>query len=308
MAHEVQLQTAPVQADATVYFLVFNEDGAVWSVSSSAFVTFADVSKPSYAVSTNELGTSSGYYSGDFPSGISAGTYNVVLYLRVGATPSVSDTPVGVIDAFRWDGSAEVEDATGDDLITLAFYKTYYGITSTENDPKLAEIITAASLDIVNFCGFPFKTTSYAEYYDCDRPTFELILKNRPLISLTQVTLDPYDVPEVVNGSEYILDKPSGIIRMKPQGSGTSVFGVGASWGFQSVLVEYTAGYATVPQDVKEDCAMLVKYRFDLANNDASLQSERLGDYSYTKVKSEGGIPEEIKAKLWKRGKKLFVV
>lgn len=57
--------------------------------------------------------------------------------------------------------------------------------------------------------------------------------------------------------------------------------------GRQRVLVDYTAGYATVPDDIKQATLEVAAQLNASAGQDLSLQSESLGDYSYT---SGGGI------------------
>lgn len=60
----------------------------------------------------------------------------------------------------------------------------------------------------------------------------------------------------------------------------------GTIWGFfpegvQQVEVRYTAGYATIPDAVQQACCMVVKTMNDQSKNDATLQYEKLGDYSW---------------------------
>lgn len=58
----------------------------------------------------------------------------------------------------------------------------------------------------------------------------------------------------------------------------------GACWpcGHQNIYVEYTAGWATVPDDIEEVCIQLVKAMLDAQDHDFTIQSESLGDYSYS--------------------------
>ena len=52
----------------------------------------------------------------------------------------------------------------------------------------------------------------------------------------------------------------------------------------KSVLVEYTAGYATVPDDVEQACIEVAAMMYRDRKRDSGLQSESLGDYSYTRA------------------------
>lgn len=56
----------------------------------------------------------------------------------------------------------------------------------------------------------------------------------------------------------------------------------GFSQGRQNILVEYTGGYSTVPYDVEECCHAILAYMYHGTQRDPALQSEKLGDYSWT--------------------------
>lgn len=51
---------------------------------------------------------------------------------------------------------------------------------------------------------------------------------------------------------------------------------------FQTVIVDYNAGYSTVPDDVGQACIELVAAAYRARFKDANVDSETLGDYSYT--------------------------
>lgn len=52
--------------------------------------------------------------------------------------------------------------------------------------------------------------------------------------------------------------------------------------GHRRFLVEYRAGYETIPDDLAQVCRELVSEAFNLGRKDPSVKSESLGDYSYT--------------------------
>jgi len=52
----------------------------------------------------------------------------------------------------------------------------------------------------------------------------------------------------------------------------------------KSVLVEYTAGYTTVPDDIEQACIEVAAMMYRDRRRDAGLASESLGDYSYTRA------------------------
>lgn len=50
----------------------------------------------------------------------------------------------------------------------------------------------------------------------------------------------------------------------------------------ETYIIDYIAGYTTIPSALEEACLMLIKYGRDKTEHDGSVSSESLGDYSYT--------------------------
>jgi hypothetical protein len=55
--------------------------------------------------------------------------------------------------------------------------------------------------------------------------------------------------------------------------------------GAANVRVEYTAGYATVPEDVQTATAFIAKWMYDQLQHDSMVSGETIGNYSYTVTK-----------------------
>jgi len=83
-------------------------------------------------------------------------------------------------------------------------------------------------------------------------------------------------------GVEYRYDSLEGILHVQsePYWSGSHTHYADARR--PSLVVMYTAGYATVPDDIEEACLEVSKYLFQTRKTNANLNSESLGDYSYT--------------------------
>ena len=64
--------------------------------------------------------------------------------------------------------------------------------------------------------------------------------------------------------------------------------------GDGNLRVEYSAGYATIPEVVQQACAMLVAQCYAEGKHDASLRFEGLGDAQYSRFKPEG-LPEAVR-------------
>ena len=67
--------------------------------------------------------------------------------------------------------------------------------------------------------------------------------------------------------------------------------------------ISYTAGYATIPADLKQICIDVVKSMFDSRGKDTTLQSEKIGDYAYSLGSGQGVLPDRILSSLssWRR-------
>ena len=68
--------------------------------------------------------------------------------------------------------------------------------------------------------------------------------------------------------------------------------------GHQNITVKYTAGYTTTPADLEQICIDLVKIYFDGRNKDLALQSEKLGDHSYSIAGDARDLPANIAKRL----------
>lgn len=87
-----------------------------------------------------------------------------------------------------------------------------------------------------------------------------------------------------ISATDYIVDAERGIIHLGKTYRSvqwptewTGTFGQHP----QTVVVEYTAGYSTVPADVEEACWTVAAHVFRSRNKDLGVNSESLGDYSY---------------------------
>lgn len=63
-------------------------------------------------------------------------------------------------------------------------------------------------------------------------------------------------------------------------------------------FVDYTAGYTTVPYALEEATLLLVAYRYNQRDQDTSIKSETLGDYSYTRQDVANALPDDIRAEI----------
>jgi len=119
------------------------------------------------------------------------------------------------------------------------------------------------------------------------------------------VTLDVPDAPR----SDYRIDNDTGIISDWYCGDGfydacDDDYAYEGRRRINQVTVRYTAGYATTPGDLEQICIDLTKLYYDGRTQSGSLESEKIGDYSY-KLGIDGAmvIPKGLQDRLtaWRR-------
>src|SRR5215831_9193134 len=149
------------------------------------------------------------------------------------------------------------------DLITLAQLKEYMGITDTNSDAVLQDMITAASTFAETYCSRTFHETSYTnEIYDGPGGR-TLMLRNYPASSVDSVVIDDDSVPlaSQVNGAGYTFDSQRVILR------GCYCFRM----DYQNVAITYTAGFTTIPYDLQEAIMLMCQYNFKTKNTVGAL-------------------------------------
>jgi hypothetical protein len=162
-------------------------------------------------------------------------------------------------------------------LVTLANTKTFLGISDNTKDAVLNILINAISDYIENYCGRTFASTVYTdEEYD-GNAAYEMRLKNFPIIIPPDVIMhrnnswDSSDDWETVDSDDYWVDEDTGIITKN------TVFHKGK----QNYRFTYTAGYATIPNDIQYACMVMVSEALSRKDN-TGLKAESLGDHSVT--------------------------
>lgn len=125
--------------------------------------------------------------------------------------------------------------------------------TLSSDDTLLQSLIDAASALVVNFVNRDLVTTTYSEIYD-GKGQRRLILRNYPIQTVESLLVDGVNVIAAPNqlAGGYVFNTTSVAFR----GFGTF------SCGIQNVLVGYTAGYDTVPDDIKWAVIELVGYKY----------------------------------------------
>ena len=144
--------------------------------------------------------------------------------------------------------------ATGD-LTTLANVKAYLSppLATTADDALLSRLVTAASQFIQSWLNRTIASASYTDTRNGTGGT-RLFLKNRPITAVASVSVDGVAIAPsspAPTGDGYLFDDGS-------------IYLVGHCFtrGYQNVVVQYTAGFASTPPEIEQACIALVVLRY----------------------------------------------
>jgi len=157
-------------------------------------------------------------------------------------------------------------------LTNVADVKESLGIASSDHtyDNLIIRKINQATAVIEAYCDRRFASTSYTEEYDASHID-ALVLRQRPLISVTsfQVRDSGFNDSDwnTIDSELYFTDTAAGVLKL--------LFAARGYWNRYKVT--YTAGYATIPDDLAEACASLAGYYANLSPADVNLKSKTEG-------------------------------
>jgi hypothetical protein len=143
-------------------------------------------------------------------------------------------------------------------LCALQDVKTYLGISDTNSDSVLTNLITNVSAMIETYCNRIFALASYTETRNggCGQ---KMYLANGPVTTVSSLSVNGQSVaaaPDSVSGG-FVWD--SMMVYIRRGGAGPQEF----YKGIQNVIVTYTAGYASTPPEVNQACVMWVAWLYD---------------------------------------------
>ena len=161
----------------------------VWNTNTSALEDWSNANIAYYAIPLTSQGGD--LYTGTFPSTLAYGNYYIAYYLQAGGSPAISDIILGNKGIYTWNGaivpySGSVSiSATA--LTTLTATKRYLGITDTNSDDQLVQLINQASAMVQRYCNRLFvAATNVVERYDLNNQRV-LNLKNFPITGVNRV-------------------------------------------------------------------------------------------------------------------------
>lgn len=179
---------------------------------------------------------------------------------------------------------------------TLDNVKIHLGLLTSDSsqDALLTNMINASQRICEQYLHHPILQASYTEYYDGDG-TGKLILRKWPIISVTSIHIDidrEFDSDDLADPTNYYVDSENGIIEFY------RAFAAGPAWfdeGIKNIKVVYSAGFASIPDDLIEAADEHVAWMFRRANTEGTTQ-QSLGGKS--EVYDDRKIPDWLKLKL----------
>ena len=177
----------------------------------------------------------------------------------------------------------------GIDLVTLAEYKAYVGITSTTQDAQISSIIKSASQLCKTYCArtfVDFVDDATTEVYSGG--TDKLILNEYPILSINSVEYSAdygKTYTSLVEFTDYTIDKEDGTLA--PIMTSTFPKQVNA------YRINYNAGFEVVPTDLKIAVLDLVAYYI---KSDMAVKSQRNAGSNTTQVEfiTKNSLPSHI--------------
>lgn len=158
---------------------------------------------------------------------------------------------------------------------TLAEAKAFLGITDNSADTLLTRLLAAAPRQIEAWCDAPLfgqRTVTETIYFEA-QPAM-LALSYRSVGGLSSLTLDG----TAATLGDFDVLAGAGIVRRKD----------GGRIGGLKVVAVYTAGYATIPDELKQGALELVRAGYLATKRDGAVKSESVEGVGSVTYLSEG--------------------
>ena len=183
-------------------------------------------------------------------------------------------------------------------LTTLAEYKEAEGINAPKEDARIDVLVPAVSQLVKTYCGnsiVDFYSNNKSETISINWDTYAIQLTESPVNTIVSVSerssyAESY-VALTTAAHEYFLDTTTdSLLRTNTTGYRNWPKGVGA------VQVVYTAGYATVPEDLKLAVFDLITYYLkDEHKERRVLAGASIQNQSTTSMRNNVAFPDHIK-------------
>jgi hypothetical protein len=139
------------------------------------------------------------------------------------------------------------------DLCTLADLRAWLNVGATTTDDVLLQsLLTRVSATMQNWMNRTIPSASYTETRD-GNGSDSMVMANKPIIDVASLTIGGKSIPESPDGIQngYVFGE-----------WGIYLLGYGFTQGRRNVKIAYTAGYATVPNDLAQACIEQAAYQY----------------------------------------------
>lgn len=176
-------------------------------------------------------------------------------------------------------------------------------LSSSAEDTLLGVLIAEAGRAFARWCGYPglsptMESASYTLYVDGPGGR-DLYLPVQPVTAVSSIyddsTLDFTSSNYLVSSSDYTLvtqQDGHAIVRLKS----TSSWGIWRD-GKGNIKAAVTAGFSTIPEDLKRLCAMAVRHAYDQRTTQGKRHTSSGG--SSTGFDDAHYLPDEVREGLW---------
>ena len=184
-------------------------------------------------------------------------------------------------------------------LTSLSEFKTHLGISDTSEDAELTQWLIGVEEAVKRFCGRDFVSAAATEYYDGEDREL-LPLRRRPLTAVASVHVDAIGyggtgTNAFSSDSEWTVGErwfPRSLQESEENGS--ILVAIGGIWpkGRSNIKVVNTAGYTTIPEDLKLAIHSLGAVVRDSAESGKIKGGETVGRYAYSVIsgQADGGV------------------
>jgi hypothetical protein len=141
-----------VETAVNLYLLIWQNDGKVFSTSTTTFLTYVTANLANYVNAFTELGTASRRFTVTIPSQVPAGNYLLSVHKRIGGSGAEGDPLVGD-GVLEWDGAAIMNSPAQVDVVKVN--------GNTTAAQQLSRMFAAAKSVTVDSATFSPTTTNF---------------------------------------------------------------------------------------------------------------------------------------------------
>lgn len=176
-----------------------------------------------------------------------------------------------------------VETAPAADLVSLADVKTALGITGTDDDGWIGDLIARASAAVESFVGRPILAGTYSETVETHSRTHTILLSRFPITAVTGLVLDGEDITADLS---WKIQAAGGLTRWQNHRS--------TPWPRGALVVTYSAGHTTAPADIQAATLELVRHWFD-RERDPLVKATSYAGTETSYVVNPAGLPAVVR-------------